>query len=109
MTRLTYEGKYNATPAWGPKGDRIAFSRMDNGSFNIFTIREDSTDERQLTFGAGSKEHPRWSPDGRFLIYSNDLNGGEKSIWIMRSDGTGAKRISARGGNDSHPAWSDRW
>ena len=44
-----------------------------------------------------------------FLIYSNDLNGGEKSIWIMRADGTGARRISARGGNDSHPAWSGRW
>ena len=108
VTRLTFEGKYNATPAWGPKG-RIAFSRLDNGIFNIFTIREDGTDERQLTFGAGSKEHPRWSPDGRFLIYSADLNGGEKSIWIMRADGTGGKSISARGGNDSHPAWSDRW
>ncbi|RLB69792.1 MAG: Tol-Pal system beta propeller repeat protein TolB, partial [Deltaproteobacteria bacterium] len=109
VTRLTFEGKYNATPAWSPKGGRIAYSRMDNGVFNVFTIREDGTDERQLTFGSGSKEHPRWSPDGRFLVYSNDLQDGEKSIWIMRADGTGGRKISARGGHDSHPAWSHRW
>lgn len=109
VTKLTFDGKYNATPAWNPKkgDDRVAFSRMEDGVFNIFTISADGSDERQLTFGAGSKEHPRWSRDGRFLVYSLD-EGGNKSIWIMRADGSGAKRLSAAGSNDMHPAWS-RW
>jgi TolB protein len=61
-----------------------------------------------LTFGPGNKEHPRWSPDSRFLVYSLD-RAGEKAIYLMRADGTGQRRISAPGGDDSHPAWSGYW
>jgi TolB protein len=107
VERLTLNGKYNVTPAWSPQGDRIAFSRKE-GYFDIYTIRTDGTDERRLTFGPGNKEHPRWSPDGRFLVYSSDENG-KKAIFQMRADGTGNRKISEPGGNASHPAWSPRF
>jgi TolB protein len=71
-------------------------------------MRPDGSDERRLTFGKGSKEHPRWSPDGRFIVYSSDETG-EKAIFVMRADGTGARRISPPGGAASHPAWSENW
>jgi TolB protein len=81
---------------------------MEGGRFDLYTIRPDGTDERRLTFGSGNKEHPRWSPDGRFLVYSSD-QGGAKAIYLMRADGSGARRISPAGGHSSHPAWSARW
>jgi TolB protein len=105
---LTNTGKYNATPAWSPKGDRIVFSRLEGNIFDIYTIRPDGTDERRLTFGPGNKEHPRWSPDGRFLVYSSDETGN-KAIYIMRVDGSGSRRISPPGGDSRHPAWSGQW
>jgi TolB protein len=73
--------------------------------FDIYTIKPDGTDERRLTFGPGNKEHPRWSPDARFLVYSSDQHGG-RGIYIMRADGTGIQRISSSGGQSQHPAWS---
>ena len=105
---MTLNGRYNATPAWSPDGDRIAFSRMEGSQFDIYTIKPDGSDERRLTFGPGTKEHPRWSPDGRFLVYSSD-QGGSNAIYIMRADGTGNRRISAGGGSCQHPAWSGPW
>ena len=35
---------YDNFPMWSPKGDRIAFSRLANGDFDIYTIRPDGTD-----------------------------------------------------------------
>ena len=66
------------------------------GRFELYTIRPDGSGERRLTTAGGNKEHPRWSPDGRFLIYSSDSGG--KGIWSMRADGTAPRRISP-------PAW----
>jgi len=105
---LTTQGKYNATPAWSPKGDRVAFSRQEGGRFDIYTIKTDGTDERRLTFGPGNSEHPRWSPDGRFLIYSSDKSGN-RAIYVMRADGTGTRRLTTLESDCRHPAWSSRW
>ena len=35
---------------------RIAFSRLEGGRFDIYTIRPDGSDEQRLTFGPGNKE-----------------------------------------------------
>ena len=95
------------TPAWNPRNDLIAFTRLQSGNFDIYTIRADGSEERRLTFGTGSKEHPRWSPDGRFIVYSSD-QGGSKAIYMMRADGSGNRRVSPSGGASQHPAWSVR-
>ena len=43
---LTHEGDYYGSPAWSPKGDRIAFTAMDEGNnMNIMTISPDGKDQ----------------------------------------------------------------
>ena len=44
---------YDNFPAWSPQGDLIVFSRLADGDFDIFSIRADGTDLRQLTTAAG--------------------------------------------------------
>jgi len=81
---------------------------MAGGQFDVFTINPDGSDERQLTFGGGNKEHPRWSPDGRFIVYSSSAQG-KRGIYVMRADGSGARPVALGGGDNSHPAWSGEW
>ena len=102
--RSAFPSAENTTPPLpgAPQGDRIAFSRLEGRTFDIYSVRPDGSDERRLTFGSGNKEHPRWSPDGRFLVYSSD-ESGKKAIYIMRADGSGQRRISTLGGNCLHP------
>jgi TolB protein len=77
------------------------------GGFQLFTITPNGGNDTQLTT-EGSNEHPRWSPDGRFITFSS-RRGGKESIYVMRADGAGVTTVSRGKGNDSHPAWSPQW
>ncbi len=106
VRRLTTNGAYNVSPRWSPKGDRIAYCRQERG-FQIYVINADGSGDTRLT-GEGSNEHPRWSPDGRFITFSSTRDGGE-AIYVMRADGSGQTRVSRGARKDSHPTWSPRW
>lgn len=105
VRRLTTSGAYNVTPSWSPKGDRILYCRQQGG-FQIHSIAPDGSGDTQLTT-EGSNEHPRWSPDGRFITFSSTRSGGT-AIYVMRADGTGQTKVSRGPNSDNHPTWSPR-
>ena len=104
--RLTTNGSYNVTPRWSPKGDRIVYARKEGG-FQIYAINPDGSQDTQLT-SAGSNEHPRYSPDGRFIVFSSTRDGVE-GLYLMRADGTGQTRISPNRALSTSPTWSVNW
>ena len=79
--RLTFQGNYNTSPAWS-KLNRIAFTSMDQGKFEIFTINPDGSQLRKLTADQGNNEDACWSPDGRYIMFSSNREGGEIT-WPM--------------------------
>jgi TolB protein len=103
VRRLTTSGSYNDRARWSPKGDRIVYCRMEGG-FQIYSINPDGSGDTRLT-SEGSNEHPRWSPDGRFITFSSTRGG----IYVMRADGSGQTRVSSGNASDSHPTWSSHW
>lgn len=61
-----------------PDGSLAAFSWNETGQWEIYILDLHSDHPaRQLTTGAGAKFHPRFSPNGRYLIYLLDMDGGE--------------------------------
>jgi TolB protein len=102
--RLTTSGNYNANPRWSPKGDKIAYTRMTNGGFNIFTIAPDGTSDTQITT-EGNNENPSWSADGRFISFSSKRSSGD-GVYVMRGDGTGQTKVSQEKGAFFQPSWS---
>jgi TolB protein len=97
VRRLTFTGGYNATPAWSPRGDLIAFVARLGAEFQIATITPDGRDGRLLTKTARSHEDPRWAPNGRHLIYT-ERGAGDEVISVIDSV-TGGRRILAQGSN----------
>jgi Tol biopolymer transport system component len=69
----THERHLTTVPSffsdWSPSGNRIAYDFIDDIGEHIATISPDGTFERQLTFGSGIQEVPRWSPDGRRITF----------------------------------------
>ncbi len=102
--RLTFEGKYNTSPAWSSM-NKIAFSGMDGGRFDIYTIKEDGTGLQNLTGGRGNNEDPCWSPDGRYLAFSSNREGGYH-IYLMTAGGQNQTRITFQDGEQTSPTWS---
>jgi TolB protein len=104
VSRVTFEGKYNTSPEWSPKGDRLVFSGRHEGKNHIFLVRPDGTGLERLT-DIGNNEEPSFSPDGRFIAFSSDRDG-TKGVYIMRADGETQRRISPPGVKAFGPAWS---
>lgn len=67
---LTNPPVNGGAPAWSPDGQWIAFYSNRNGPYDIWVMRPDGGDIRQLTFTAELDALPIWSPDGTKLVYN---------------------------------------
>ncbi|MBI4658680.1 MAG: PD40 domain-containing protein [Verrucomicrobia bacterium] len=84
----------NQRAAAEPTGGRIAFPGRDQqGRQQLFTIRIDGTDRRQLTF-ENNNSMPSWSPDGARLVCVSRTPA--PNLTIMDEDG-GNKRTLVLG------------
>lgn len=61
-----------------PDGKRIAFDMLGN----IFTMPIEGGKAEQLTEGMAFDAHPRYSPDGKYLLFTSDRDGSDE-IWYM--------------------------
>jgi TolB protein len=96
--RLTFKGQYNTSPAWSPKGDRIAYTSR-GGGFQVMTIDLNGGEPQEVAAG----EDPSWSPDGRYLVLTT-----RGRLRIASKDGRSVKQLTGGGGDDTSPAWSAR-
>ncbi|HEX6863061.1 MAG TPA: hypothetical protein VF414_09620, partial [Thermoanaerobaculia bacterium] len=69
LRQLTNDLHKDRLPRWSPDGSRIAFYSNRSGRWEIWTVRPDGGDLRQITRTAGpSLTRPIWSPDGKRLV-----------------------------------------
>jgi TolB protein len=118
VTVLTSE--YDNFPVWSPRGDLIAFVRLLDGDFEVFTIRPDGTDLRRLTNAKGNDAHLAWSPDGEKILFSSTRMGFKDEapytfapqpygeLFVMRYDGTQVEQLTDNQWEDAGPAWQPR-
>jgi TolB protein len=89
------------SPSWSPDGRLIAFSSSHATPENpeIYVARPDGSGLKRLTRTKGGVEvlgddgWPRWSPDGRRIVFSSNRTGNGE-VWIMRADGSGQRRLA---------------
>ena len=90
-------------PAWSPDGTHIAFSSNRSGTFDIWTMRADGTDLRQITNTRDFDTEPTWSPDGRLAFRRSD--DFTSDLMVIGLQGGPATRL-VFSGHELMPAWS---
>jgi TolB protein len=69
VERISFGGGAYSKPMWSPDGKMIAFTKIKSGQFYIGVIAPNGKGEKLLT-SAYLVEGAKWSPNGRYLIYS---------------------------------------
>lgn len=64
------------SPAWSPDGRLIAYSRWKDGGFRDIHVYDITTGkDRALAVDRAMDVDPRFTPDGKYLLFSSDRSG----------------------------------
>lgn len=85
-----------------PDGKTVVFDLLGD----IYTIPVEGGKATPLMTDIAWQMQPRFSPDGKYIAYTSDENGGD-NLWIMNVDGTNAKPVTKETFRLlNSPAWS---
>jgi Tol biopolymer transport system component/DNA-binding winged helix-turn-helix (wHTH) protein len=97
-------------PSYSPDGKSIAFSRMDDGKFEILVIPSGGGAERVVFSGPARADRGEvaWTPDGKGLVFSENFRSGTNSILMLTLDDHQTKRVTnpPPGAVDRMPVYS---
>lgn len=88
---------------WTTQG-RIVYSSVASGNPDIWSMKSDGTDQKQLTAEAHVDRDPSVSPDGRYIAFASD-RAGKFNIWRIDSDGTHPRQLT-NGDDEQFPEFS---
>ena len=87
----------------------IAFQADTGSGSQIYTVRPNGHDLRQITQGPGEAVQPDWSPDGRKIVFEFDRPNPPPfcSVEIMNADGSGITDLTGdRNGCEAQPSFT---
>ena len=112
MVQVTSGDYDDSEPAWSPDGKLLAFSsnrsKPDpdaNYNSDIWVVSADNTDKgatlTQVTTSPGEERSPDWSPDGKWITYSTNLDPklfqyGTKHVAVSPALGGQARVLTQR-------------
>jgi TolB protein len=103
--RLTFQGNYNQTPDWSPRGDLIVFTARDERNvFDIFTVEAATGKIARLTQDQGNNEEPSFSPNGRLIAFTSTRTGTSQ-LFVMSADGNAQRQMTSGKEPIYTPAW----
>jgi TolB protein len=97
----------DADPAWSPDAKKIAFESTRDGDYEIYTMNEDGSDQKNLSQNAALDALPAWSPDGKDIVFESERGEkGNRDIFVMTaSDGTIVDRLTNEPTAEEAPDW----
>jgi len=89
-----------------PPEERIAFISTAGGNEDLWTMKWDGTDKRQVTQDAATERAPVWSPNGVEIAYVSNRDKNVFQIYVSAWDGTYTKQLTKATGAKDIPRWN---
>ena len=96
----------NAYPHPSPDGNRVVFQSNRTGTNQLYVMDGDGTHLIQLTDELLGAETPKWSPDGRVILYSSYVGDDNNDVFVIDVDGRNKRQLTDSPGYDGHASWS---
>ena len=87
-------------PQISPDGQFVAYTlsstslKDDKSETRIYMVPVAGGDAIALTAAGNSSEHPRWSPDGKFLAFLSGRNEGKTQVYLLNRLGGEAQKLT---------------
>ncbi len=108
--RIVADRGFAGSAGWSPDGTRLAVQWSDAGPFQLWIVPTRHGDWERLTEGDQEVWAPSWSPDGRFLVFVQVLQGAAK-ILLYRFEDRQVVPFLSTGAREGWPEFSPdgRW
>ncbi len=87
-------------PQVSPDGQFIAYTlsstslKDDKSETRIYMLPAAGGDAIALTAEGNSSDHPRWSPDGKYLAFLSERNEGKTQVYLLNRLGGEAQKLT---------------
>jgi len=110
LQRLTTDPAFDACPSWSADGKEITYCSSANspsGVFEIWTMKANGTQQRQVTHLGGSATFPNFSPNGSTIAFGATLPGTTgTNIFVINKDGSNLVQLTNTTDDNLYPRWS---
>jgi Tol biopolymer transport system component len=104
--RLTTDPSFDLCASWSRDARQIAFCSNRSGSFQIWAMNADGSNQHQITGLGGSATFPDFSPNARKVVFDGaETPDGNSNIYVVNADGTGLTPLTSDG-NNLYPVYS---
>jgi dipeptidyl aminopeptidase/acylaminoacyl peptidase len=100
-----------ADPQISPDGKLVAYALTtvdlagNKTSSDIWLAPTSKGEPRQLTNSGKKDKHPRWSPDGKRLLFESNRSG-DNQLWVIDLDGGEARQLTTISTEAGNGLWS---
>lgn len=105
---LTNDPADECDPSWYPDGRSFIYTSCTLDPIpdcQVYQIDEfGNNKQRILTIYHSSPAHPKWTPDGKQILFVDQDDKGEDQIWIADPDGSNAYQITSEADHPSFQA-----
>ena len=94
--------------SWAPDG-RLVYSSTASGNRDLWIMRADGTEQKQLTVDPALDINPRVTPDNRFVVFVSNRTGAFQ-LWRMNIDGSNQVQLTRGAPKSYHSISADsKW